>query len=165
MATPTYDPIASTTLTSSASSVTFSSIPADYRDLILVCNGLWSATLGADIRMTVNGDATNYYQVYMYGNGSSASSAASGANAYLVPWPTSLGYSSSDALQLTFNIMDYSATDKHTSFLWRGNNASTGTIASAGRWGVTTAVSSITFTLDTGQYGAGATFSLYGVAA
>jgi hypothetical protein len=64
MPTPTYIPLATVTLGSADSSVTFSSIPATYRDLILVLNGTRSTTSG--VRARANADAgANYPMVYM----------------------------------------------------------------------------------------------------
>ena len=46
MPTPTYTPLATVTLGTSAASVTFSSIPATYRDLILIFDGTGSGSTG-----------------------------------------------------------------------------------------------------------------------
>jgi hypothetical protein len=68
----TYEPIASQTLGSAVSSVTFSSIPQNYTDLILVVNyGISANNFGARIRF--NGDTgSNYSDSFIYGTGSSA---------------------------------------------------------------------------------------------
>jgi hypothetical protein len=66
MPTPTYTPLATVTLGSSASSVTFSSIPGTYRDLILIFDGTGSGTTG-NLRMTFNGSTlSNFTDVRMY---------------------------------------------------------------------------------------------------
>jgi hypothetical protein len=65
MATPTYDLIDSVTLSSSATSVTFSSITQDYRDLILVCEAS-SNNSPAGFYGRYNGDtANNYHTVFL----------------------------------------------------------------------------------------------------
>jgi hypothetical protein len=70
----TYEPIASVTLGSAATGITFSSIPSTYTDLVLVLNMI-STTANNDVRLRVNGDsATNYSSTYLAGNGSAASS-------------------------------------------------------------------------------------------
>ena len=60
----TYEPIATTTLGSAASSITFSSIPATYTDLRLVLVHTPSASTG-NAQMQFNSDtATNYSYTY-----------------------------------------------------------------------------------------------------
>ena len=50
----TYEPIATTTLTSTQSSVDFTSISGSYTDLIVVANAAYSGTVD-DIRFRLNG--------------------------------------------------------------------------------------------------------------
>lgn len=69
----TYEPIATTTLSSTASSITFSSIPNTYTDLRCVVVGRNSAEDNLYARF--NNDAgTNYSGTGILGNGSTASS-------------------------------------------------------------------------------------------
>ena len=159
MATPTYDLLDSTTLTSSASSVTFSSISQDYRDLVLVFDaktelyaGLWPIYFNSDTT------ASNYNRVFMRGDGSSTSSQTSN---------TSTFYSVNTVNgQNIMQIMDYSATDKHKTVLTRSNLPDSYVYAIAGRWANTSAITSIT--LETGYvespWATGSTFHLYGIA-
>ena len=56
----TYEPIATNTLGSAASSVTFSSIPSTYTDLIVVMNYANSTGL-ADVFFRFNGDTGSNY--------------------------------------------------------------------------------------------------------
>jgi len=156
LATPTYTPIASITLGSSASSVTFSSIPQDYRDLVLVING--GASAAATIEFQFNGDTTgsNYSQVNMIGDGSSATSSAQSDRNFIY-------FDSANSISI-LEIMDYSATDKHKTTLTRDNTLAQ-VSAKASRYASTTAITSIKFqdaggaTLDSGT-----TLALYGIA-
>ena len=161
MATPTYTLIDSTTLTSSASSVTFSSITQDYRDLVLVCGDIRSST-GGTFQFQLNGDTgSNYYWIYMSGNGTSTSSVAAGPQSRIVL--SGGGMDNTGPLMSIAQIMDYSATDKHTSCLIRsGNNTNYAVSAYAGRWANTSAVTSIT--IFGGSFNSGSTFYLYGIA-
>jgi len=69
----TYTPIATQTLSTSAASVTFSSISGAYTDLVLIINAASSAQKDIDIRF--NSDtAGNYSNTWMAGNGSSTHS-------------------------------------------------------------------------------------------
>jgi hypothetical protein len=70
----TYDNIATTTLTTTATSITFSSIPATYTDLVLVVTAL-ASTGTQSIDLIFNSDSgSNYSQTRIVGNGSTATS-------------------------------------------------------------------------------------------
>jgi hypothetical protein len=155
---PTYTPLATVTLGSSASSVTFSSISATYRDLVIVLDG--TATANTVLRFRYNGDTgNNYERVGMSGNGTSASP-FSGVNTSLrlVGWRTA-------RTNAIHQVMDYSATDKHKTSLTRANATDSETVAAAGRWANTAAITSIELSLDANQFATGSTFALYGIAA
>jgi hypothetical protein len=160
MPTPTYTALATVTLGSAASSVTFSSIPATYRDLILVFAGPVSSndTLG----LRFNSDTgNNYNSVSMNGNGSSATSSSwtSVSSGYF----GALGTGQNNAI---IQVMDYSATDKHKTFVSRSNSQDNQLRAHATRWANTAAITSVIFTSFGGvNYQTGSTFSLYGVIA
>jgi len=157
MATPTYDLLASTTLASSASSVTFSSIDQSYGDLVLVFDG--TLTGNASINFQLNSDTgSNYNYVLMRGNGSSGDSSDSVNVAF-----GTFGYAVGQTL-VKIELLDYTATDKHKSILSRLNN-STYTFAHANRWASTAAINRIDFILSGGEsFAAASTFNLYGVA-
>jgi hypothetical protein len=70
----TYEAIATQTLGSAAASVTFSSIPGTYTDLVVVIAG--TLTTGSDnVSFQLNGDSgANYSVTVLTGDGSTASS-------------------------------------------------------------------------------------------
>ena len=158
MPTPTYTALATRTLTSTAASVTFSSIPATYRDLIVIYQGSTSAVAGVIAR--VNGDSgSNYTLVRMIGNSSGAISSAA-TDSY---FPMVYSGNPQSALSI-LQIMDYSATDKHKSALTRTTHTSQSVVeALASRWANTAAITSIA--ISGGTFTVGSTFSLYGVIA
>jgi uncharacterized protein YraI len=161
MPTPTYDLLASTTLATATSSVTFSSIDQSYGDLILVINfTAGSGSLFASVE--VNSDTgTNYPFVKMVGNGSSATSVASMTEYFsMTPGVSAFEQSFLGILQ----IMDYSATDKHKSGLIRTALSGEATIAVAQRWANTNAINQLRVFTFSGPYPVGSTFNLYGVA-
>jgi hypothetical protein len=163
MPTPTYTPLATVTLGSSASSVTFSSIPATYRDLILVAANTTLSTSGEAFGLLrFNGDSSTIYsRVQMVGNlGSAQSTAASSENAIYSIMVGSTTYNSA----LTIQIMDYSATDKHKTVLLRSSSPNI-VMGAAGRWGSTSAITSIVISPSGTSWATGSTFSLYGVIA
>ena len=157
MPTSTYDLIASNVLTSSASSVTFSSIPATYRDLVLVVTLVASTNSTALVRF--NSDSgSNYSYVRMQGNGSTATS-ASGSSL------TSLWEQGADENpnQYLLQIMDYSATDKHKTVLTRHNRPAAAVWGLASRWANNSAITSISFAAASGTYNSGSSWYLYGI--
>lgn len=158
MATPTYDLLDSVTLSSSAASVTFSSITQDYRDLIVISQPTHDST-GSNFYARFNGDSgSNYSYVYMRGNGSTASSSNGSSQ-------TEMSFGRADGGAVNINqIMDYSATDKHKTVLERRNDPDDAVWAFAHRWASTSAITSIALTPYSGNFDSGSTFYLYGVA-
>ena len=163
MPTPTYVALATATLTSGATSVTFSSIPATYRDLVIITN-IGRNAGSAALLIRFNGDTgSNYSNVTMYGDGSSTTSNTNGITDWLP-----LGWNANLGTALNFvgiaHIQDYSATDKHKTVLARSNRADRGTEAIAGRWASTSAISTI-LVGNIADAIAGSTVSLYGIEA
>ena len=165
MATPTYTAIASITLGSSASSVTFSSIPQDYRDLVLVVDGL-IAGAAYNPYIQINGDGgSNYNWVLLGGDGSSFSSGSSSStNTMLIGASSNTGRGN-----ILINFLDYSATDKHKPVLTRNADALSPSgqaiSAWAGRWANTNAITSFSIVVAGGRlWNATTTFSLWGIA-
>jgi hypothetical protein len=154
-----YVSLATTTLGSAASSVTFSSIPATYRDLIIVFNGATTlSTVGLVLQF--NSDSgSNYSGVVAQGDGSSATSGTlSGTSAEVGVLNTGRG-------NVLVQVMDYSATDKHKTFLSRGDNATDRTRMTASRWANTAAINTVRVATNLNLIAVGSTISLYGVAA
>lgn len=165
MPTPTYTPLANLTLGSSAASVTFSSINQGFRDLVLVVTGITSIDDFNNAYLTFNSDTgTNYSTVQMRGDGSSTSSVSSSSTnrGWIAQNPTFILGATTTAL---VSIMDYSATDKHKSWLARTDRAGGSTTALAGRWASTSAITSVQIKIDSLNFGSGSTFALYGIAA
>jgi hypothetical protein len=164
MPTPTYIPLANLILGSTTTTVTFSSISGAYRDLVLVFSGSTTSN-GAGASLRFNGDTGNNYPfVRVLGISTPLSSAATASNLALLASNEGLGTAISNAI---FQIMDYSATDKHKTTLNRNNNNNTlGTHTEmiAGRWANTGAVTSIVIT-STINFAIGSSFALYGIVA
>jgi hypothetical protein len=155
--------LANITLSTTANSITFSSISSAYRDLYFVftqpAQGNHVRPL---IRLNADSSSANYSEIRAVGNGSTAS-AASLSNAGFDP----VGFFSSylDAFQIVGHVMDYSATDKHKSALFRADGYSQATIMEAGRWANTSAVNTLTFQVaGANPFVAGVSVALYGVA-
>jgi hypothetical protein len=156
-----YVALANVTLGSSVSVVTMSSISQSYRDLVLVINGKVVSGSDLGIFITLNSDfGNNYNDVYMEGiDGTTISSRVSNAGA------STVGILNSNDANYILNFIDYSATDKHKTFLSRNNNESRSVRAMAHRWANTSAISSIRIAASSSTWVSGTTIALYGVSA
>jgi hypothetical protein len=160
MPTPTYTPLANVTVAVAAASITFSSIPATYRDLVLVVES-GSTIAGNDRNIRFNSDSGgNYFVVEMNGSGiAPASSATSSRTSGYI------GYNNSTARTTSITqLLDYSATDKHKTSLSRFTDGSSFTGAMCNRWANTAAITSVTVFPSSSTFAAGSTFALYGIA-
>ena len=155
--TAKFTVLGNTTLATASASVTFSSIPSGYKDLVLHTQVNTGSGIGVNF-LKFNGDAvTEVEWVQMNGDGSSATSGAFGGVTYFQGLNNS-----SDTVIHAYQIMDYIATNKQTSGLYRGDGT-TGTRASSFRWLSTSAVTSLEIASGTNQFQAGSTFRLLGV--
>jgi|688.fasta_scaffold1181052_1 hypothetical protein len=154
----TYTPIATTTLGSAASTYTFSSIPSTYTDLVVVNSGTLNSTRNCTVRL--NGDTgSNYSWTYLYGDGSSASSArASNTSEGLI------NYVGTEQSTTILQINNYSNSTTYKTVLSRASSSVLGTMTVVLLWRNTAAVTSLTLTSAAGQFQTGSTFTLYGIA-
>jgi hypothetical protein len=165
--------ISSQTLSSSAASVTFSSIPATYTDLVLkLSTRLSDAGATATIDMQLNSDtSTNYSLTFLRGSGSAAASGRTTSVTVI-----NLGQSDGNgATANTFNngeiyIPSYTASQNKpiSSFAVQENNTSAAYIENrAALWRNTAAVTSILLQpTDVGSgvnFVSGSSFYLYGI--
>lgn len=156
MPTPTYTQLNSITLAAGIPSITFSRIPQNYKDLVVVYNGETVSSGNYDITLSLNGDSSNHSVIILGGAGSSTFSfTASSINL----WNMAAGNKTSAIMQ----IMDYSAIDKHKSSLIRMGAAFASTGIAAQRWASTSAVTSVTVGIGSGTFATGSTFTLYGI--
>ena len=160
----TYEPIATTTTSGGAPSVTFSSITGTYTDLVIIVNG--GASTAADLQMQFNGDtATNYSRTVLTGNGSTATSSRMTSTA-------SIRIDNEGSLSTSFpnqnaiiNVMNYSNATTYKTAVSRANNGATGVDASVGLWRNTAAITSVVLFPNTGTFTNGTTLTLYGIKA
>ena len=161
----TYEPIATTTLGSNASTYTFSSIPGTYTDLVLVCNAS-TTTDNVNYYLQFNSDsATNYSFTYLEGDGSSAASSKSSGISYLY---VARGSSNSYFDVIVANIMNYSSTTNYKAVLSRyalGLGLGKRNSIHVGSWSSNSAITSITIGSNGGTLKSGSTFTLYGIKA
>lgn len=152
----TYEPIATTTVGTATNTITFSSIPGTYTDLIAVIDG----TVGNNISVRFNSDSgANYSMTRIQGNGSSASSARTTNSTSIIG-----SYSAGKQVSI-WQFFNYSNSVTNKTALDRGNGATDQVEAYVGLWRNTAAVTSIEFLTSTGNYATGTTLTLYGIKA
>lgn len=167
----TYTLISSNVLSSSAASVTFSSIPSTYTDLVLRCSVRHDGALTAsNMRLIINSDAgSSYSDTRVYGNGATATSAAATAGTYAYAYTGFINGASSTSSTFTngeFYLPSYlsSAKKPYSTYNAVENNATTGyNWASAQLWQGTSAITSLSFEAGGYNYVAGSSFYLYGI--
>lgn len=158
--TDTYVPLANVTLSSTVTSVTFSSIPNTYRDLILIYDFTLGATgVGVDSLLELNGSNTaSYPRVWMSSSGTTTSSGTNTDRTGIY-----LGFGNANNRHIgILQILDYSATDKHKPILSQINfNLTDGVEVNAFRFASNSAVTSMK--VKGNNYIAGSNFALYGI--
>lgn len=159
----TYEPIATTTTSSSATSVIFNTL-GSYTDLVVVINA--GATGSADLFMRFNSDTgSNYSYTYLYGTGSATGSVRAGNTYIICDWYSALPTGTTDRSTYLINIFNYTNSSTHKNVLIRANNSALGVDAGAGVWRNTAPITSITFLPSGSAFRDGSTFTVYGIKA
>lgn len=166
MAVSAYEVISTQTLGTAVASVTFSSIPATYTDLVLIANSSTTTVGSSEInKLTFNSDtASNYSTTTLGGDGSSAASFRGTSVAYIRAGRNSQN-GDSYFVPNKIQIMNYSNTTTHKTILAQGPEASNYIENDVGLWRSTSAITSVTLTAGTNNYKVGSTFTLYGIKA
>jgi len=163
----TYEAIAQTTVSgSSTTSITFSSIPQTYTDLVLI--GRYTQASNNGIQMYFNGNpsTTSYSFNGVEYNGTRVARAAytNRDTIYLEDWN---GATAAGDFMITINLYQYASTSK---FKTVNTNRITQTSGAdntrfIGTYGSTSAITEINLVSFTAVITAGGTFSLYGIKA
>jgi hypothetical protein len=165
MPTNTYVALDTKIIGTAVSSVTFSSIPSGYTDLVMIGTAQGASGSPQNLLFQLNGDTgTNYSSTWITGNGSTATSSRLSTrtnglfdiNGYA---PIGSNYNNVIA---QFN--NYSNTTTNKTILSRANSAATGTDAVASLWRNTAAITSITIYFSSNNIAVGSTFTIYGIA-
>ena len=167
-----YESIATVTLGSAASTITFSSIPSTYKHIQIrgVARSAGSDASYQHIAIQLNSDTgSNYWSHGLYGTGSSALTHADGS---AVTKMLSANIPTTTQTASTFNgtvidILDYANTNKNTTVRALGGFDSNGGGALglySGLWSNTAAVSTVTLSVYQGSnFAANSSFALYGI--
>jgi hypothetical protein len=159
----TYNSIATTTLSSTASSIAFSSISSAYTDLKVVLLG--TTGIAADWNLNYNGDtATNYAMNYITGDGSSLSSSRT-TNVGLINLTRPLSTSTTIPMLYQIDIFNYTgSTFKTCLFTQSSDRAGSGVVThGTGLWRSTSAITTVTLNCPTSTFSIGTTATLYGI--
>jgi hypothetical protein len=167
---PTYTPIATQTLGSSTATVTFSSIPQTYTDLVISMNVAGTNTSYTGITIQAgNGSVltSGYSQTALSGSGSAASSSRITSNAN---WNLNRvsGFSSEQFGAYIVNVMNYSNTSTYKTMLERTNittGSGAGVEVIVGLLQSSSAINIITLSVSGMNFASGSTFTLYGILA
>ena len=158
----TYEPIATTTLGSAASSITFSSIPSTYTDfrVVLVAKGTVS---GNDINMTFNSSATGYSRTYLQGNGTTAASGRQTSTTRILV--NRNGTSSTNFNLFEIDVFSYAGSTYKTCLVAGSEDENGSGITSriVGLWSNTSAITSLALAVGADNFAVGTTATLYGI--
>lgn len=172
----TLIPIQTYTLSSTASSVTFSNIPQNYTDLKVVVSARGTATSTekvSDITLRINNDSGASYSY----RGLTGVPGSSNTSTFVFTGSSSFQYlgfgTSSDATANTFGSTEFNFVN-YTSSVGKSisvdtvaeNNSSTTLLRFiSGLWSPSTqaAISTLTFSLNSGNFDTNSTFTLYGI--
>lgn len=167
----TMTPIATQTLSATSSLVTFSNIPQQYTDLVLVMN--YRNTKDIDNygypNLRFNSDTgTNYSHTSLYGSGSTVTSSRQSNISYVNCYEGAGNAPNANVYGLIrLNIMNYSSTSVFKNVLIRGGTPQSSTIVAmqAAIWRSTSAITTITVADGSTSIGIGSDFTLYGIKA
>lgn len=154
----TYEPIQSYTLTSAASSINFTSIPATYTDLRVV----WTGTRGGYLEFQFNGDTgTNYSYTWLDGSGTAAASGQTSNDGFI--YLSQRPFSSTIPEMATIDIFSYAGSTYKTCLTsyQQDTNGSGYVGRQVGLWRNTSAITQVS--IIGGSMNIGTTATLYGI--
>ena len=160
----TYEPIATNTLGSAASSITFSSIAATYTDLRIVFVGIESTAGFNYANLRFNSDTgSNYSFTYLTGSGTAAASAANTSQTRIRL--NEYGLSNTIPSMITVDVFSYAGSTYKTclSSCAEDYNGSGMIEAKVSLWSNTAAITSITLVNLVSNFATGTTATLYGI--
>jgi hypothetical protein len=162
----TYTPIASITLGTAVPSITFSSIPATYTDLVMTVQAKTNTNVDAPL-LRFNGDTgTNYSYNYLSGNGSSGSSGSAASTTFIGLQANATTSTSNFSYMAIVHLMNYASTTTNKSCIVRNGNALVAVDMLIGLWRNTAAITSITVVNNSSNnFSVDSTFNLYGILA
>jgi hypothetical protein len=147
-----------------SSSISFTSIPSTYKHLQIRILG--KATASAYLRARLNSATSGYANHIVYGTGASALAAADSNNSYINLYSAMANTTTSVFSGVIIDILDYTDTNKNTTLRSLNGidyNGSGEVGLNSGLWNNTSAVTEISFDLNTGNFAQYSHFALYGI--
>lgn len=157
----TYEPIATQTLGATQTTVTFSSIPQTYTDLIIVMSSR-NFNSGNNGKIWFNNDTSALYSNTTLFSGGSVASSSRITNATLSYLPD---ISASHNSPTIVNIMNYTNTTTNKSFIIQGGARDTNTALWVGLYRSTNAITRVDLASFGGDWVSNSSFTLYGIKA
>jgi hypothetical protein len=162
-----FDSIATITLSSSAPSISFTSIPSTYKHLQI--RAIYKLNSGSQyIRLKVNGDSTtsNYSFHFLGGEGVNPAYAVGGANDF--PYMGQAVNTANIFGTSIIDFLDFSATTKNKTirslFGYDANGSGAITLSSGAWYNSSTAINEITLTPNfSATFASLSSFALYGI--
>jgi hypothetical protein len=171
----TYEPIATTTLSSATSAVSFTSIPSTYTDLAITiyAKGSTSSHLYARWGNGSYDSGTNYSNTGLYtrttSNDYGVERNTNDTYARLTPFTYGVPSATSTFGTTLVHLQNYSNTNIFKSAISRGASVGSGSYAGAEvavfQWRSTSAINQIQFSLASGNLDTGTTITIYGIKA
>lgn len=156
--TGTYTLISSQTVGTSSASVTFSSIPQTYTDLVAIVTPTQGGDLWFQLNADTSGAATTYSSTWLYGSTPGSTRDSNTFKIYM-NWSSNAG----NYLGI-IQFLDYANTTTYKTALVRNGMNGASVDAGVGLWRNTAAINTITFK-GTNNYGVGSIIKLYGIEA
>jgi hypothetical protein len=159
----TYEAIATTTLSSNQSTITFASIPQTYTDLVVSCVG-YGAGGGGSIVVKINSNSGSIYNTsYVYTDGSTVTSGKTGdltTGCFMGRIMTS----TTDMGGGYFHIMNYSSSSTHKIMIGQNVAAAPITWYAIGSARSNTAVTRLDLTVESSvPFASGFQATIYGI--
>jgi len=155
----TYEAIGTTTVSTAVTSVSFTSIPATYDDLVLISNASYTSGSGdLNIRFNSDSGASQYAYVRQI-NGSPISISVSTGSSSLVVSDNTV-----NSIQIC-DVFEYKNTGVFKTFLHKGGNVTNQIGGTVGVWKSNTAITTVTFHPEFSgtTWSTGSTFTIYGI--
>lgn len=155
----TYEPIGTTTTTAAVTSVSFTSIPTTYDDLVLIANANYTSGSG-DLNLRFNSDsgASSYAYIRQLNGSAILVGVATGANNIV------LTDNSVNSIHI-IDVFEYKNTSVYKTFMDRGGNVTYNMGGASGVWKSNSAISTISFhpEFSGSTWAIGSTFTIYGI--
>lgn len=168
-AAPAMDLIDSTVLSASGTTITFTSIPADYKHLKIRINARGTTSGTHTLHMKFNNSSANYWAMHrLAGNGSTVNGGTDATSTSGIRFQAVPGSDYGANLQAVYDIeiLDF-ATDKTK--VARGFNGIQGNFnfvaLQSGMWNDTSAINRLDFSLSSGSFAANTNVAIYGLRA